>query len=358
MNVKDKMILEEFAKERPNYLKLEDAVSEKLDAMVKESGILVSSIEHRVKKEKSLEGKLFRKGDGYQKLDDLTDLLGARIICYFNDDVDRLGELMEQTFVIDWENSCDKRALIQADSFGYLSLHYICSLPENAGYPSEICGKRFEIQIRTILQHAWAAIEHDLGYKSEFGVPREVVREFARLAGLLELADDEFVRTRDHINGYIDETRNKIINDNADDVFIDMISLREYMMRNKKMRAFLGSLADIEGSEINDIDPASYIPQLKWLRIETIGELQNMLDRDRELAFELARRTLSGSELDILSSNAALRFLCNAELCIGGYTEKQATEFISLSVSKRERAERQAKHLLQTYESIKGVSEK
>ena len=152
--------------------------------------------------------------------------------------MDKIGRLIEKLFVIDWENSSDKRALIKADTFGYLSLHYICSLPKDAGYPDELCSKRFEIQIRTILQHAWAAINHDLGYKSEFGVPRAVTREFARLAGLLEIADDEFVRTRDHINRYAEETREKIINDNADDVLIDMISLREYMKRNRRMRNF------------------------------------------------------------------------------------------------------------------------
>lgn len=62
----------------------------------------------------------------------MTDILGARVICYFGDDVDKVGKLVEQSFVIDWENSSDKRALIKADTFGYLSLHYICSLPFDA----------------------------------------------------------------------------------------------------------------------------------------------------------------------------------------------------------------------------------
>lgn len=353
MNIRDRMILDEYRKEKENFLRLEEVVDKMLRDMVQGSGVLVSGIEHRVKGEKSLEGKLYKHGDKYQNLEDITDLLGARIICYFGDDVDKIGKLVEKSFVIDWENSSDKRALLKADTFGYLSLHYICSLPSGMGYPEELCGKRFEIQIRTILQHAWAAINHDLGYKSEFGVPRAVTREFARLAGLLEIADDEFIRTRDHINGYAEETREKIINDNADDVLIDMISLKEYMNRNKKMRAFLEDLASIENSEISDIDPESYIPQLKWLKIETIGQLQDMLDRNKKVAFALAKKTLNGSELDILASNVALRFLCRAELLTGGYTEKQAAEFIGLTVNKKERAERQAKRLFKMYDEIK-----
>ncbi len=355
MNVKDRMILDDFKRERPNFLKLEEVASDRLKNVLKGSGVLITGIEHRVKSEKSLEGKLYKNGDYYQRLDDLNDLLGLRVICYFGDDVDRVGQLVEESFEINREKTSDKRALIKADTFGYLSLHYICSLPDNGEYPKEICGKKFEIQIRTILQHAWAAINHDLGYKSEFGVPREVTREFARLAGLLEIADDEFMRTRNHINSYANETREKIINDNADDVLIDMISLREYMARNHSMRAFLQELAGIEGSEITDIDPENYIIQLKWLKIETIGELQAMLERNKDTAYRFAEKVLKGSELDILSSNVALRFLCRAELVMGGYTEQQAAEFISLSASDKERAERQAKRLFNVYNEIKGA---
>ncbi len=353
MSVKNRMILADFVRERPNFVKLEEIVSNLLKTSAKESGIRVDSIEHRVKGEKSLEGKLHKKGDSYNSIEDITDLLGARIICYFSDDVDRMGSLIEEMFVIDRENSSDKRSLHNADSFGYLSLHYICSLPEDKGYPEEVLGKKFEIQIRTILQHAWAAINHDLGYKTEFGVPREVVRAFARLAGLLEIADDEFARARDLIQGYTETTREKIINDNADDVNVDIISLREYMLRNKKMRAFLNRLSDIEGSELAEVQPDSYIPQLKWLGLDTIGSLQSSLDRNEELAFTLAERVLRGSELDILATNAALRFVLQAELLSRDVSEKEAVDFIRLSVKDDIRAQRQAKRLLSAYEKIK-----
>ncbi len=345
MNLKDRMILDDFRKQKNDFVRMGEIVHEKLANLAKESGILVMGIEHRVKSESSLEGKLYKNGDLYQKLDELTDLLGARVICYFGDDVDKIGALVEQAFDINRERSSDKRALIGADTFGYLSLHYICRLPADEGYSAELCDKYFEIQIRTILQHAWAAINHDLGYKSEFGVPRAVVREFARLAGLLEIADDEFIRARDDINRYADQIREKIEGDNASDVLIDMISMREYMKRNKKMRAFLQKLASIEGSEIAETDPESYIEQLRWFGFATIGDLQDMLERNGETAYALAEKTLKGSELDILSSNAALRYLCRAELLNGGYTQKQALEFITLSVKKEDRALQQVKAL-------------
>ena len=353
MNIKDRMIMEEYREQKDDFARLGEIVHSRLSRIVKNAGIPVMSIAHRIKDEKSLEGKLYRKGDGYQSLKDITDILGARVICYFNDDVDKIGQLVEESFKIDRERSSDKRALMRADAFGYLSLHYICSLPEDEDFPEELCGRRFEIQIRTILQHAWSDINHDLGYKNQFGVPRAITRELARLAGLLELADNEFVRVRDDMNSYIEETRRKIVEDNADDVLIDMISLDEYMKGNARMREFLGQLASIENSEISEVNPEAYIQQLKWLKMETIGDIQKMLERNRELAFRLAERVLKGSELDILASNVALRFLCRAELLSGGYTMEQAAEFIALSVNKKERAERQAQRLFKTYEEIK-----
>ncbi|MDO4478749.1 MAG: hypothetical protein Q4B73_06910 [Lachnospiraceae bacterium] len=353
MNLKDKLIMDEFRKKRPHLLTLEEVVVENLKTNLKSSGISSMELEHRVKGEHSLEGKLFRGGEKYQELSDITDLLGIRVILYFADDVDKVGKLVESIFNVDWDNSSDKRALLDPKTFGYLSLHYICSLPEGAGYPEEITGIRFEIQIRTVLQHAWAQIEHDMGYKSQFGVPRAITRQFARLASLLELADEEFKRIRDQLTIYIEEIREQIRNDNAENVMIDRISLSEYMIGSKKMRAFLQEMADIEGSEISEIDPESYIDQLKWLGVVTIGQLQDMFDRNRQLALALAKRALTGSELDILSSNAALRFICRAELLTGPFTKEQAAEFLRLSIGSEERANKQAERLFRMYEAIK-----
>lgn len=345
MNIKDRMILEEFKKEKENFIKLEQIAVKKLQDIVSESKVLVTGIEHRVKNEDSLEIKLYKKGDHYQTMYDLTDLLGTRVICYFADDVSKIGKMVEERFDIDWDNSMDKSTLMDANSFGYLSIHYICSLKKDEGYPEELTNKRFELQVRSILQHAWAAINHDLGYKTEFGVPKEVVREFARLAGLLEIADSEFARTRDHITEYTEDIRSKIINDNAENVNVDIISLREYMLRNKKMREFLNDLAAIENSEITESDPDNYIEQLRWLKINTIGQLQELLERNKTLALELARKVLEGSELDIIASNVALRFVCQAELVNSNYSEEDIVEFMLLSVKSKSRAERQAKRL-------------
>ena len=346
MNLKSRLILEDYRKQRDDFIKLGDVVHTMLSDIAKDLGLTVLAVEHRVKEERSLAGKLERKGDGYNTLEDITDILGCRVICFLSDEIDKIGKKVEEKFVVDWENSSDKRALLKENAFGYLSLHYICSLPFGDKWPDEICGKKFEIQIRTILQHAWSAIHHDIGYKSDFGVPREISRQFARLAGLLELADDEFVRARDNMVGYTEDIRKRIITDDADDVAINMISLNEYVLHNKKMQSLIKEIADICGAEIKPIDPESYIPQLAFLGVKKLGDIEVMINENYELALGLAKKALTTADLDIVSSSVALRFLCRAELINKNYDFDKIVDFLKISLRSKEKAERQATLLL------------
>ncbi|MBQ0099374.1 MAG: (p)ppGpp synthetase [Firmicutes bacterium] len=303
------------------------------------------AVEQRVKEEKSLEGKLSRVEGKYQKLSDLTDILGARVICFFSDEVYKLGKAVEKEFVVDYANSADKSKLLDASSFGYLSLHYICSVKPEEGYPIEITNKKFEIQIRTNLQHTWAQIEHDLGYKSEFGVPTVVIRNFSRIAGMLELIDDEFCRTRDLMNNYTENVRQKIINNTADDVKIDMVSINEYVTKNTEMKKLIQRFLDINHAELDVVSAVPYIDQLAFFNIHTLGDLQNMMKQYGDLAFEIGKKPLEFSDIDILSSNIGLRCLCQAKL-LNEYTEEQAVEFFKISTGNEKRAISQAKSLL------------
>lgn len=352
MNLKCKLILEDYRKQKEHFVTLGNVVHDMLANITKELGLTVLAVEHRVKEEKSLAGKLERKGDGYNTFEDITDILGCRVICFLSDEIDKIGKKVEEMFVVDWENSSDKRALLKENAFGYLSLHYICSLPFGDKWPDEICGIKFEIQIRTILQHAWSAIQHDIGYKSEFGVPREINRQFARLAGLLELADDEFVRARDNMIGYTEDIRKRIITDDADDVVINMISLNEYVLHNKNMQKLTKEIADISNAEISVIDPESYIAQLAYLGIKKLGDIERMIKENYGLAIALANKALSASNLDIVSSIVALRFLCRAELINKDYTFDKIVEFLKISLRDQDKAERQAKLLLKQKEDI------
>lgn len=338
MNIKNRMIMDEYAENKRGYEKLGKIVCDKIKGFVEEIGFVVTSFEYKLKDDKDIESLLYRNGDSYQSLADITDVLIVKVVCYFKDETEQISQLLAQYFNIDSDVSSDNVL--------------VCSLSEDAGYDSDICGLNFEIQVKTVLENTWSTINNDLGY-SEFGIPSGVAREFTRLAGLLEIADDEFVRVRDAMRYHAEISKIRIINDEADDVVIDAVSLNEYILHNKRIREFLEKLADIEGSEISDVNSESYISQLKWLRINTIGDLKRALDRHSDMAIELAKRVLKGSEMDILSSNVALRFLCRAMLINGGYDEEQMVEFFMLSVNKKERAEREAKRMFKMYANIR-----
>ena len=199
MNLKCRLILEDYRKQRDDFIKLGDTVHSMLSDTVKELGLTVLAVEHRVKEEKSLAGKLERKGDGYNTFEDITDILGCRVICFLSDEVDKIGKKVAEKFVVDWENSSNKKDLLKENAFGYLSLHYICSLPFGDKWPDEICGKKFEIQIRTILQDAWAEVEHELIYKTEFTpFDMPLKRKLASMNASLSLADIIFQEIRDY----------------------------------------------------------------------------------------------------------------------------------------------------------------
>lgn len=347
-----RLFVEEFKRLKPSYVQLEQIVSEKLQTLKKEHKLVIVDVEHRIKDVESLRVKLSRYGDYYQKFEDLSDLFGARIICFFNDGIDFISNIVAQMFDVDFELSSDKRETIDPVSFGYISLHYICTLKKDQGYPEELTKIKFEIQIRSILQHAWALINHEFGYKSDFGVPRIVTRQFARIAGLLETADDDFVRCKNAVIEYENNIRNQIINDTADDIIIDIISLREYMFKNKNMASFLTKLASIENSEIDYISPEAYLKQLKHLDVTTIGQLKNLISNNEQTAYLLAKEVLEGSELDIISSNIALRYLCFSEMCSRNYNEDEITQFLLISMKDESRARKQATNLLKRYNKI------
>lgn len=173
--------------------------------LLREADVRVHTVNFRVKDRKSATRKISGAGDKYSAFADLHDLLGVRVITYFADEVDAVAAALVPEFEIDEDNSVDKRAALDPDRFGYLSLHYVATMTSRRARLIEykrFADRPFELQIRSILQHAWAEIEHDLGYKAEGTPPRDVRRRFSRLAGLLELADDEFQRLREDLASY------------------------------------------------------------------------------------------------------------------------------------------------------------
>lgn len=155
----------------------------------------VHSVSARVKSKESFAKKFSSDNKLYTSMWDVHDIIGIRIITLFNSDIAKIRKIIEDEFSFDDIKSGDKRRLLGDDQFGYMSYHYICNLKRPRSNLIEYKNYkniRFEIQIRSILQHAWAEIEHDIGYKSETPISREDRRLFSRIASLLEQADENF----------------------------------------------------------------------------------------------------------------------------------------------------------------------
>ena len=295
------MIMEEYHESLPQLEQMKSDVLTTLKEALARAGIEVTAVEARIKSEESLAGKLVLKGAKYATLSDITDILGARIITFYTDDVDRIASMVEQLFEVDWINSVDKRKLHQLDSFGYNSLHYICRLP---GYEL-----KFELQLRTTLQHAWAAINHDNGYKSGVEIPREYVRRINRLAGRLELADDEFSRIRTEITDYRRRVQALVKNGKLDDVLLDGDTFRSYMQA-KPLDALNKRIAAINQAEIQEAPLIRYLKVLNALQCNTLGDVSRLIHKYEEDAYRLARHQLGNTDLDIVSSAIGLQNIC------------------------------------------------
>ena len=216
-------LLESYHEQLPQLEQLIEQASNLLKAALREQNIQLNTFEGRIKTEESLAGKLEKKGYKYRTLHDVTDVVGIRVVTYYTDDVDKVAAIAKQIFDIDWKNSVDKRKH-QLNSFGYLSLHYICYLKEGP-----LRTIPFEIQMRTALQHVWSAIEHDIGYKGAVKLPPEFVRQFSRLAGMLEMADDEFSRLRTTMTDYRRQVQALVKSGHFSEVSLSTDSFRQFL---------------------------------------------------------------------------------------------------------------------------------
>ena len=232
LDIHCQMIIEEFRDSQVIFKKIKDVVVESLRKKLRSIHMVVDLVEARVKTEESLVGKLEMKGAKYKTLSDVTDIVGARIVSFYTDEVDKVAAMVESLFDVDWDNSVDKRKLLKVDSFGYMSLHYVCRIPESLyrdpEHP-ELNQIRFEVQMRTALQHVWASMNHDIGYKSGVEVPGDYLRSLMRLAGMLELADVEFSRIRKEITDYRRKVEGLVKSGNFADITINADSFRSYL---------------------------------------------------------------------------------------------------------------------------------
>ena len=306
INPHTELLLEEFRQQRPMLEQIEQQAYTMLVKALREQHVEISSIEHRVKTESSLKGKLDLKGDKYKTVNDITDLVGLRIITYYTDDVDKVAVIVKQLFDVDWKNSVDKRKVHQLNSFGYLSLHYICSLRTD---DKEMAAVKFEIQMRTALQHVWSAIEHDIGYKGAVKLPPDFRRQFSRLAGMLELADDEFSRLRTTMTEYRRQVQAMVKSGRLDEVPLSTDSFRSFL-EIRPFERLNQRIASVNQAELFHTSMMPFLPILEDFGLQTLGDIQAFVEQNAEDAYQLALSQLAITDLDIMADSVALQNLC------------------------------------------------
>ena len=172
-----------------------------------EAGINYLSVTGRTKSVASFAAKAARRAGGEplyaDPLRDITDQIGVRVITYVISDVAAVADLLADQVVVKDDRDLGQETANQG-RFGYSSRHLLIGLDQpRDSQPAYLSlrGRLASVQIRTVLQHAWAEFEHDIRYKGT--VPDEHAREFDRrftlAAGLLELADREFSTIRDRL---------------------------------------------------------------------------------------------------------------------------------------------------------------
>ena len=197
----------EYAALQPVLRRAAEEFAGLVTAILDDAGINYLSVTGRAKSVASFATKAARTVDDKpafaDPLADITDQIGIRVITYVKSDVDAVAELLDDQVVVHDDRDLGRETASEG-RFGYASRHLLIGLDAaREGLPAydNLLGRRAQVQIRTVLQHAWAEFEHDIRYKGT--IPDEHVPDFDRrftlAAGLLELADREFSTIRDRL---------------------------------------------------------------------------------------------------------------------------------------------------------------
>jgi len=296
--MKDEIIIKEYKEQLTLFEKLKTKSHDLLEDLCKAKSIQTPSISSRVKTEDSLKGKILNKGEKYNSLNDITDIVGVRIITFFEDDVEKVEEVIKSEFNVDTDNSEDKFQKLKANEFGYRSVHFVCSIGPKRNKLAEykaLSNLKFEIQVRSILQHAWAEIEHDLGYKFETDLPEDIRRDFFRVAGLLELADMEFLRIKKEIKHYSDEIR---INDKSKNIPVNVISFDKFLEKSKTLNEIDTAISKANKIPVQGNFRGSQMMKiLSLLEIEDLNQLESILKERKEQLIKFSAKWIEGQNL-------------------------------------------------------------
>lgn len=199
-----------------NYVLMQQAMTrvlDRLDDFPADDGNGLTAIDHvmhRIKSPRSMQEKMRRRGidgDGAVAIRELTDAVGIRVVCSFVDDVYKVKDWLEE--MPEACVTCIKDYIAQPKPSGYRSLHMLLDVqvpadaarhaPAQRGELSEGEAVHVEVQIRTIAQDCWAALEHQIGYKHGLDNEGLIRKELQRCSDEIASTDLSMQTIRDLI---------------------------------------------------------------------------------------------------------------------------------------------------------------
>ncbi|WP_109505970.1 DUF429 domain-containing protein [Nocardioides speluncae] len=204
----------EYAAKQPDLVEVTDGFIAMVTGLLDDAGINYLSVTGRAKSVASFAGKAGRRrADGRplyaDPLTEITDAVGVRVILYLQSDVAAVADLLGDQLVVLHDRDLGQETADEG-RFGYASRHLLVSFDQDRQAPAAytaLDGYAASVQVRTVLQHAWAEFEHDIRYKGSIPEEhaRDLDRRFTLAAGLLELADREFSAIRERIQASMTE---------------------------------------------------------------------------------------------------------------------------------------------------------
>lgn len=274
-------VIQWYGKNASLYKSLAQKVEEILRDNIKQNEIQVHSINSRGKDLNSYKNKAAQ--EKYQNpIEEIKDLAGIRVITYLESEVRKISDIVESLFTIIPDDSMDQSKLLGSDRVGYRSVHYVakfdrnrCRLPEYKVYEKLL----FEIQIRSLLQHAWAEVEHDRNYKFSGKLPSKLERRFYLVAGMLEIADNEFTTIAEEIEKYRIDISEELKTGELD-IEINTISLKDYLFN--KFKGMVKAELVVPHFGKDDSISKDVVEELRLFGIAKLSELDSIIPKDYE----------------------------------------------------------------------------
>lgn len=305
MSVSIKPHTEWYRDAQTQFESLAALVATTLQSMLKSSHVDFVGVTYRAKSLDSFEEKIQRKKYS-NPANEMMDLAGIRVIIFIERDINKVDELIHNSFNVHTTDSSDKTSSLGEDRFGYRSVHFVCdvgsarsALPEFKPFK----GMQFEIQVRTVLQHAWAEIEHDRSYKLAGVLPSQLKRRLHLIAGLLELADREFSSLTEEIEKYVLDVEEKTQAGKLD-IEVNSASVEQFLKHR---------LSTVDHSKVEFVQlDEKIIDELKSMGINTLEKLDRLLSDDVVAKFSKHHNSAFGFLRDAMMYNDIGRYFADA----------------------------------------------